>query len=62
MAQTKQLCTDTHICHSCKKPAQCETYTWACPWRNEDEDQMCDSCMTEFAKSYQEFIDAQGIQ
>lgn len=49
-----KLCTDTHICHDCKKECKCDTYTWACPWRNEDEIQMCDPCTEKFAEEYNE--------
>ncbi len=59
MPQNKSLCTDIHICHMCRLETKCDTYTWACPWRNDDEDQMCDSCMKKFAESYEEFENEQ---
>lgn len=39
------MCTDTHVCRRCQNECLCHTYVWACPWWNDDEDDMCDSCM-----------------
>lgn len=62
MAQGKKLCTDEHICAKCKKPTLCHTYTWACPWRNEDEDDMCDPCMEKFAEEYEQWYFNAGLR
>jgi hypothetical protein len=51
------LCTQQHICMKCKKPCLCNTYPWACPWINDDEDKMCEPCLDEFAQEYQEWYD-----
>lgn len=45
--QGKNLCFDDHICIACGEPCCCGTYTWACPWRNDDEDQLCGACYEE---------------
>ena len=64
MTQNKDLCTQTHTCYRCKKPTLCQTYTWACPWINEDEDQMCDLCMDlsarEMLQYEAELLDEEG--
>lgn len=40
------MCKDTrHICHRCKKEVVCNLADWICPWVNDDEDDMCASCM-----------------
>jgi len=57
MTQKWNLCTTEHICHRCKQPCFCQTYTWACPWRNDDEDQMCDSCMNITTMEFYKFED-----
>ena len=41
------ICDDIHECSSCHKPTTCNTYRWACPWKNDDEDMMCMDCMEE---------------
>ena len=55
MTQAKKRCEDVHTCRRCKKKCLCQTYAWACPWRNDDEDQMCDPCMEIVAKEVEEF-------
>ena len=45
-----KLCTDTHICRSCGKECRCDTYLWACAWRNADEDDSCLSCLAKIAQ------------
>lgn len=44
MAEPPMLCKDEHICQRCQQSTKCETYVWACPWINDDEDQMCVDC------------------
>lgn len=40
-----EICKETHECRVCKKQTTCDTYKWACPWKNGDEIQMCDKCL-----------------
>ena len=54
MTQEKELCFDEHICRRCKSICFCGTYTWVCPWRNEDEDDVCGACLTEIEKEMYE--------
>jgi len=46
------MCDKTHICQQCKKETKCVTYTWACPWINDDEIQMCEECEKIFSEEY----------
>ena len=52
------MCRVEHICHSCKLPTLCKTYTWACPWINDDEIQMCDPCTEKLAEEMYIFEEA----
>ena len=38
------FCTDVHVCTNCGQSCSCGSYTWACPWRNDDEDKLCGAC------------------
>jgi hypothetical protein len=49
------MCYTLHICARCGAECQCGTYTWACPWRNDDEDQMCSECMRQVTQEMEEF-------
>lgn len=55
----KKLCYDDHECISCHNITKCGTYTWACPWRNDDEDQMCGRCMEEWKRELEESMAAE---
>lgn len=59
MTQGKAMCYDEHICDKCRTLTHCGTYTWACPWRNDDEYAMCSSCEDAFAAEYQAFVDGE---
>lgn len=59
MTQGKALCTQAHVCHRCSRETFCETYTWACPWRNEDEDQFCAVCMELISEEIEAFARAE---
>lgn len=38
-------CNRIHKCIQCGvELSVCQLPTWACPWLNEDEDQLCDPC------------------
>lgn len=43
------LCIMDHECQRCHNITKCDTYIWACPWRHDDEDQMCNFCMGQVA-------------
>lgn len=55
MNSDMDLCTWDHECHSCHKGCKCNTYVWACPWRNGDEDQMCIDCLEHEANDIEEW-------
>jgi hypothetical protein len=55
-----KLCTDLHRCATCQQLTNCNTYTWACPWRNGDEDDSCEACLIEWARSMDEFEEHLG--
>lgn len=56
----RTLCIEPHICMDCKKETYCKTYRWACPWTNEDEDQMCDECLDKAAEAMYKFEEDQS--
>lgn len=51
-----KLCDDTHICMECFEECICGTYEWACPWKNDDENQICDWCMDKYDEEYDDFV------
>lgn len=54
--QPDVLCMDIHTCSKCKLPCICASYTWACPWRNGDENDMCDICLDEVAADLEDWL------
>lgn len=49
-SRVKEMCNEEHVCYFCRRPCFCNTYTWACPWINDDEDRGCDKCLEKLAK------------
>ncbi len=44
---------EKHICQTCKQETACNLPSYACPWLNEDEIQVCGKCEEQMIVEYE---------